>query len=154
MADLLDQKIRQRTIVFAPPERVFETLTSDKEWNSFFTTGMELEPRVGGVCSFAWENWGPDNYTLKVPGRVVEFDPPRVFAFQWGREGKETTVRFELAEGKKGTIITTTEEGYRDTPEDRAMIMECASGWGEAVTLLKFYIEHGLVYDSAINRSE
>jgi len=26
------------------------------------------------------------------------------------------------------------------------MILECASGWGEALTLLKFYIEHGIVY--------
>jgi hypothetical protein len=26
------------------------------------------------------------------------------------------------------------------------MMLECASGWGEALTLLKFYIEKGLVY--------
>jgi len=26
------------------------------------------------------------------------------------------------------------------------MILERASGWGEAATLLKFYIEHGIVY--------
>ena len=24
--------------------------------------------------------------------------------------------------------------------------MECAAGWGEALTLLKFYLEHGVTY--------
>ena len=24
--------------------------------------------------------------------------------------------------------------------------MECATGWGEALALLKFYLEHGVVY--------
>jgi len=135
-------------MIAAPIERVFETITSAREWDSFFTTGMELEPRRGGACSFAWENWGPDKYTLKAPGKVVEIDPPNLFVFQWGSEGKETTVRFELSSQGNETIVTVTEEGYRDTPEGRAMIMECASGWGEAVTLLKFYIEHGIIYNS------
>ena len=36
--------------------------------------------------------------------------------------------------------------GTPNTPEGRDMILECASGWGEAATLLKFYIEHGVVY--------
>ena len=26
------------------------------------------------------------------------------------------------------------------------MMLECAAGWGEALTLLKFYVEHGVVY--------
>lgn len=26
------------------------------------------------------------------------------------------------------------------------MALECAAGWGEAITLLKFYLEHGLIY--------
>ena len=41
-------------------------------------------------------------------------------------------MRFELESISSGTIVTITEEGYEDTPEGRAMILECASGWGEA----------------------
>ncbi len=26
------------------------------------------------------------------------------------------------------------------------MTLECVGGWGEALTLLKFYIEHGIAY--------
>jgi uncharacterized protein YndB with AHSA1/START domain len=150
MTEMFDCKIRQRTFISAPPEKVYDTLTSAAEWDRFFTTGMELEPRPGGVCSFSWKDWGPDKYTLRVPGKVIDAEKPNLFTFQWGREGKETTIRIELAAVKEGTVVTLTEDGYENTPDGRAMILECASGWGEAITLLKFYIEHGIVYGSAL----
>ena len=150
MADHLKNKIRQRTFIAASRERVYDTLTDAKSWDSFFTTGMELEPKPGGICSFSWKDWGPDNYTLKVPGKVIEANRPDLFIFQWGSHGKATTIRVELSEVEYGTVLTLTEQGYPDTPEGLAMMLECASGWGEAVTLLKFYIEQGIVYKSAI----
>ena len=85
-----------------------------------------------------------------MPGEVIEAVRPNRFAFRWGSEGRQTTIRIELATAENGTVLTLTEDGYKDTPEGRAMIVECAAGWGEAITLLKFYIEHGLVYNSAV----
>jgi uncharacterized protein YndB with AHSA1/START domain len=149
MAGLLECKIRQRTYIAAPPEKVYDTITSAQKWDGFFTTGMELDPQPGGVCSFSWKDWGPDNYTLKVSGRVIEAKRPSLFTFQWGQEGNETTIRIQLDARDNGTIVTLTEDGYQDTPEGRAMILECAAGWGEAMTLLKFYLEHGILYNSA-----
>lgn len=149
MAELLEEKIRQRTFIAASMEKVYEAITSARHWDSFFTTGMELDPQPGGICSFAWENWGPDNYSLKVPGKVIEARPPEIFKFQWGSEDRATAVKFELEKSDGGTVVTLTEEGYRDTPESRAMMLECASGWGEALTLLKFYMEHGIIYSDA-----
>ena len=112
---------------------------------------MELDPKPGGVCTFSWKDWGPDKYTLKAPGKVHEARRPSLFEFEWGSENKATTIRIELCAVDNGTVLTLTEEGYRDTPEGRAMILECASGWGEAITLLKFYIEHGITYTSALD---
>ena len=146
MAELFDGKIKQRTFIAAPPEKVYDTITSAKEWDKFFTTGMTLEPIPGGECTFRWKDWGPDFYDLSAPGKVVETSRPSLFVFQWGSEGKETTVRFELEEKHGGTVMTITEDGHKDTPNGRAMILDCASGWGEAATLLKFYIEHDIVY--------
>jgi hypothetical protein len=80
---------------------------------------------------------------------VIEASRPELFVFQWGSEERATTIRTEFAQVDNGTVVTLTEEGYRDTADGLAMILECASGWGEAVTLFKFYIEHGLVYGSA-----
>lgn len=146
MAELFDGKIKQRTFIAASPEKVYDTITTAAEWDKFFTTGMILDLKPGGECTFSWKDWGPDFYDLSVPGTVVETDKPRLFSFKWGSEGNETTIRFELERKHGGTILTITEDGYKNTPEGRAMILECASGWGEAATLLKFYIEHGVVY--------
>lgn len=146
MTKLFDGKIKQRTYIDAPPEKVYDTITSASEWDKFFTTGMVLEPKPGGTCNFSWVDWGPDCYTLTAPGKTVEVAPHKLFSFQWGQTGKETTIRFELKPQGDGTLLTVTEDGYYDTPEGRQMILECASGWGEAATLLKFYIEHGVIY--------
>lgn len=149
MPEMFDQKIEQHTLIYASPEKVYDTITSAVEWDSFFTTGMKLDPIPGGVCSFAWKEWGPSRYTHAVPGIVVDAVRPDRFVFKWGKPGKESTVSFVLKAREGGTLVICTEEGYPNTPEGRAAIMECACGWGEAVTLLKFYIEHGLTYRAA-----
>jgi uncharacterized protein YndB with AHSA1/START domain len=145
---LFDGKIKQRTYIEASVKKVYDIITSAKEWDNFFTTGMVLEPKPGGICNFSWKDWGPDSYSLTAPGLVVNVVRPKVFSFKWGKIGEESTVRLELEPLGEGTVLTITEDGYPDTPDGRKMILECASGWGEAATLLKFYIEHGLIYKS------
>ena len=145
MAKPFDACIKQNTYIAAPPERVYDVLTSAAEWDKFFTTGMTLDPQPGGDCTFRWKDWGPDFYTLEARGRVVAAERPTEFAFQWGTD-PATTITFSLSPESGGTVIRLTEDGYLDTPDGRRSILECASGWGEALTLLKFYIEHGVVY--------
>jgi uncharacterized protein YndB with AHSA1/START domain len=140
--------IKQRTFIDSSPEKVYDTITNAKEWDKFFTTGMTLEPIPGGKCNFTWEDWGPDFYTLEAEGKVVEASRPDRFAFQWYSVGKEnpTTITFTLESKHGGTVMSIEESGYPDTAQARKQILDCASGWGEAATLLKFYIEHGVVY--------
>ncbi|MFH2037310.1 MAG: SRPBCC domain-containing protein [Candidatus Zixiibacteriota bacterium] len=145
MANPFGHKIRQRTFINVPPEKVFDTITSADGWNAFFTIGLEVDPVVNGKMVWRWKDWGPDSYTHEVPGRVLIADRPKVFSFEWGSK-RPTVVRFELEEKYGGTVVTCTEDGYDDSDKDRAAILECASGWGEAITLLKFYLEHGIAY--------
>lgn len=49
-----------------------------------------------------------------------------------------------LREHPAGTVVRLREHGSPNTPEGMAGFMNCAAGWGEAATLLKFYAEHGL----------
>ena len=140
--------IKQRTFIAVPPDKVYIAITSADEWDAFFTTGMEIDPRPGGVMIWRWKNWGPDFYTTEVPGRVLETEPPRKFVFQWGSR-RPTTISVTLEPVAGGTVVTLTEDGYDDTADDRKMILECACGWGEALTLLKFYLEHGITYLSS-----
>ena len=145
MPNPLQSPIQQRTFIKAPPEKVYDTITSAAEWDAFFTTGMELDPSPGGMMNFAWEDWGPDFYTLIVPGKVLEADRPRRFVFEWGSKNR-SVVSFDLEAKHGGTVVTCREEGYTDHPDSIRACLECASGWGEAMTLLKYYIEHGIVY--------
>ncbi|MDH4103907.1 MAG: hypothetical protein OEW52_10200 [Thermoleophilia bacterium] len=54
--------------------------------------------------------------------------------------------RDDLAEHDEGTVVRLHEHGYPDTPEGWAAFADCSTGWGEALTLLKFHVEHRLRY--------
>lgn len=140
-----NHKLKQRTFIAAKPEKVYDTITSPEAWDAFFTTGMQLDLKPGGDMLWSWKDWGPDFYDVEVLAKVVACDRPNRFAFEWGRK-MVSLVTFELESAHGGTVLTVTEGGYPDTEAGREAILDCACGWGEASTLLKFYIEHGTVY--------
>jgi len=141
--------IAHEVFIAAKPERVFDTITSAREWDAFFTNGMELQPQPGGKMVFRWKDWGPDFYTTEATCEIVTVDRPRLFAFRWWAVDQDhpTTVEFHLTPDYGGTVIRLREHGYPDTDKGRAMILECAAGWGEALALLKFYLEKGVTYE-------
>jgi len=47
---------------------------------------------------------------------------------------------------RRWSELRLQEHGYQDTPTGRKAFADCACGWGEALTLLKFYVEYGLKY--------
>jgi uncharacterized protein YndB with AHSA1/START domain len=148
MTEPFGKDIKHQIFIAAPVEKVYDTITSADKWNKFFTHSTEIDLRPGGKIIWRWKDWGPNFYTTEAPGLVVKAERPSVFAFQWYPVDKDrpTTIEFKLSDKYGGTVIELTESGYLDTEKDRAMILECASGWGEALTLLKFYIERGVVY--------
>ncbi len=148
MPEPLNEHISQVTFIHATPEKVYDTITSADGWNAFFTHNSEIDPRPGGKFIWRWKNWGPDKYTVEVDGAVLEMHRPHKFVFEWG-SSHPTKIEINLTAENNGTVLRLKESGYLDTPHARAMIVECASGWGEAITLLKFYLEHGIKYDSA-----
>lgn len=145
---LFDTDIRHSVFIAAPCEKVFETITSAAGWNAFFTTNMELDAQPGGRVVWRWTNWGPDRISGEDTATVIEIDPPSHFSFNWHPVGPDhpTTVTMELTPRNAGTVLTLTETNYPDTPKGRATILDCACGWGEALTLLKVYLECGHIY--------
>lgn len=141
-------KIEKSVFIAASREKVFAALTGSEHWNKYFTTGMELDPRPGGVCNFKWENWGPDLINLESPGQVLGIDPPRRFVFEWGRPGQRTTARPNLEIKYNGTVLSLYEDGYPETDEGLKSILECSAHWGELLALIKFYVEYGVTYQS------
>ena len=77
-------------------------------------------------------------------GPVLEARRPERFVFRWQAALGGTTVEIDFAEHADGTLIRLREHGYRDTPEGWEQHTSCATGWGEALTLLKFWVEHSV----------
>ena len=148
MTKLIDAEIRQTTLVRADPEKVYDGIASAEGLNAWFTHNSELDPRPGGDIVFRWKDWGPDKYTLDSHGKVLEAKRPEKFVFQWYADKPEyaTTIEMIFERVEEGTVIHLREFGYHNTPSGRAAMLECAAGWGEALTLLKFYVEHNILY--------
>lgn len=134
--------IDYKTYIAVPPQRVFETLTTAAGWDAWFTRGTKLDARANGSIILKWNNWGPDRVNVEDGGIVLEVIPDRRFVFTWQPDHQPTTVCIELQPLGTGTLVHLTDSGYI-TP---AIHMNCAAGWGEALTLLKVYLEHGITY--------
>jgi len=93
-----------------------------------------------------WVDWGPDRVTAEDWGLVLEARRPARYVFQWQASLGGTTVEVDFQEHAEGTVVRLREHGYPNTPEGWSSFAECSTGWGEALTLLKFYVEHGLRY--------
>jgi uncharacterized protein YndB with AHSA1/START domain len=153
------------TYIAAPRERVSLALTTAEGWDGWFTRGASIDARVGGELVLRWRDaariqhrvmlWGAVHTEMEIVCAIRALDPPARFSFEWRTAGHATTVDFSLATRGGGTVVTLTERGYVEADlgttgvvgeMGRSPFAMCASGWGEALTLLKFYIEHGISY--------
>jgi uncharacterized protein YndB with AHSA1/START domain len=148
MTKLINENIQMTTLIRTTPERVYEALTTGPGLDGWFTTGASVDPRPGGRIHFRWQDWGPDRITDEDSGPVLEAIRPERFVFQWeSRNAAEaTTIEIDFEPVAGGTIVRLKHHGYPDTPDGLRNMLGCASGWGEALTLLKFYLEHGVRY--------
>jgi uncharacterized protein YndB with AHSA1/START domain len=82
-------------------DRVWRAVTDPAELRAWFPAEVVYEPRPGAPMQF---DFGGEHGIDVWPGEVLEFDPPRAFAFLWG----EDTLRFELAPAGGGTRLVFT----------------------------------------------
>lgn len=137
---------RQSVFVRATRERVYDAFATAEGLDGWFTRGSRIDARPGGALLFRWVDWGAEkDITADVPGRVIEAKRPERLVFEWGEPGSESTVEiiFEARDG--GTLVKLREFGFR-TVEN---VVENAGGWGEALTLAKFWLEHGIATNTA-----
>jgi uncharacterized protein YndB with AHSA1/START domain len=91
---------------------------------------------------------GPNQVTLKDEGQVTEVVKDRKFAFTWQKGKHPTTVALSLEPRGSGCMIDLQVTGYKFERDDAEVALNVAAGWGEAMTLFKFYVEGGQVYGS------
>ncbi len=141
-------EIHHSTLIYTDPLRVYRALTTSEGLDAWFTSGARVKEYPGGEIHFRWENWGPSHITVEDDGTVLEAIPSKRFSFQWHPDLPEyaTTVEIDIEPTEGGTIVSLREHGFAETASGIAAMIDCATGWGEALTLLKFYLEHGLHY--------
>jgi uncharacterized protein YndB with AHSA1/START domain len=138
--------IQHRTFINAAPDKVYETLATGEGWDAWFTQGTTVDARPGGMIHFRFKDFGPDHITLEDGGKVLEAIPGEKFVYQWKPGDSTTTISFHLTELGKGTLVSLVESGYTQSEKDLKAFADCAVGWGEALTLLKYFLEHGITY--------
>ena len=98
-----------------PMERVWRAISDPAEMASWFPSNVEGERAVGADLTFVDEAQRAAAREAGEPtrdegpmfhGRVVAYDPPKVFSFTWGSE----LLRFELLpDGRRDTVLVFTQ---------------------------------------------
>jgi uncharacterized protein YndB with AHSA1/START domain len=157
MRETMKEKVNFAILVRSTPEGVYDALTTEEGLDGWFTTGstVVMSPEASaepdgpaGRIHFRWKEWGPERYSGENGGPVLEAKRPERFSFQWKVDsgGYDTTVEIKLERVAEGTIVRLDEHGYENSPTGLKDLLARATGWGEALTLMKFYVEHGVRY--------
>ncbi|HEX3956082.1 MAG TPA: SRPBCC domain-containing protein [Trebonia sp.] len=136
--------IRHSALVRAKPSEVFAVLSTGSGWSSWFTSEAVFEARPGGAVRFVWRNWGPDAIDVTDQGSVLAAEPDHSLVFTWGDPPSRVSIVIDPCD--RGCIVRLTEDQLPPGEAGIERLADCAAGWGEALTLLKFYVEHGLTY--------
>jgi uncharacterized protein YndB with AHSA1/START domain len=140
----MEPVVEHCTLIEASPEEVYRALATSQGLNAWFTTDSTVDARSGGSIVFRWKNFGIDRIATEDGGPVLEAVPGKVFAFQWfpAGPGNPTTVRIELSPYGSGTRVHLTEKDFPPgSDKGLSAALMVAVGWGEALTLLKYYLE-------------
>ncbi|MGC9780011.1 MAG: SRPBCC domain-containing protein [Candidatus Heimdallarchaeota archaeon] len=142
---IFDAPILHKVLIRAPRENVYDAMTTAEGLDGWFTKGYFVGRKPGGKIILRWVDWGVDKVNTQTEAPIIEVKLPERFVFKWW-EDHYTIVEMDFIEVKEGTVVSVKEHGYQDSTEGHVRCLECATGWGEALTLLKFYVEHGLRY--------
>jgi uncharacterized protein YndB with AHSA1/START domain len=90
-----------------PPEAVWKALTDPSELSNWYMTRAVIDGREGGSIDFVS---GPSR--LHITGRILIWEPPRVFEHEWKLEPsaehgwkEDAIVRWELRPDRGSTIL-------------------------------------------------
>lgn len=148
MVNAKERKVDFKILVRAAPEKVYDAMTTNEGLDGWFTQGASVEAVPGGRIQFRWRNWGVFDYTGELGGPVVEATRPERFVFRWPVDsgGYETTVEIDFTAHEDGTTLRLVEQGYEDNPTGMQDFLNRVEGWAHVLTLMKFYVEHGVTY--------
>ncbi len=138
--------------IAAPPERVFQALTDERELSRWFNNPncpvkfWQMDARAGGRYGYATEKGSVvvNNVSdFECHGEILEFDPPRLLVYTWignWHENKElrTVVRWDLTPDASGTHVRVT---HRGLAQETAARKHYSNVWPGVLNALKKFTE-------------
>ncbi|MBV9855847.1 MAG: SRPBCC family protein [Streptosporangiaceae bacterium] len=88
-----------------PPGEVWHALTDPKAMREWFPQEVEADLRPGGKMRFRHRRGEVYEDLPVIEGEVLEYDPPRLFAYTWGAD----MLRWELRPDGDGCLLVFTD---------------------------------------------
>ena len=131
--------IEREIYVDAPPETVFDVVSSPDHIRDWWSAETEVEAVPGSSGELTWRDEASGRVDV-VPITVVDAEPPHRFSFRWTHEAGEVAsptnsmlVTFELSPSGAGTALRLTETGFRERGWEIAVLEEAyndhVQGW-------------------------
>lgn len=116
-----------------PQEKVWRAVTDPTEMEHWFPASISTELKAGAPMRFSFAGHTPAVESRFDDGEILEFDPPRVYAFRW----TDSVLRFELVPEGDGTrLVFTHALGGAGTWGDRPSAARQAAGWDGCLAIL------------------
>ncbi len=123
----------------APPEKVFDAVTTQRGLSSWWTVDCSVpEAKAGNVAEF-----GFNGHTVVFKMRVEKLVPSKLITWKCiggPKEWKGTGLRWEISKTTKGSELQFTHSNWKAIDEYFRM---CNSTWGELMYRLKDYTQTG-----------
>ena len=110
-----------------PIDVVWRAVTEPSELAHWFPARVEIDHRPGGAISFVFA----DDEAPPSDGEVIEFEPPRRFAFTWG----DAELRFELEPDASGCRLV-----FVYLFDEREAAARDSAGWHVCLDLLERWL--------------
>jgi uncharacterized protein YndB with AHSA1/START domain len=129
-----------------PVHEVFEAVADPAQLSRYFTTNGA----VGRLTTGATVTWDFADFPGAFPVHVEEVEQDRRIVLRWQAavgdgEPYDTTVTLEfdaLDDGR--TLVTISEEGWRDDDAGRRASYGNCEGWTGMLCAMKTWMEHGI----------
>ncbi|WP_417585170.1 SRPBCC family protein [Pelagibacterium sp.] len=145
----MDFKFTVSGRISKPVHEVFEAVVDPKKLSGYFTTGGAK----GRLETGATVTWDFHDFPGAFPVNVVEVVPDEKIVLTWGAapEGDDTgnydttvTMVFEPLDDNTRTLVSITEEGWKETETGLKSSYGNCEGWTGMLAAMKVYVEHGI----------